>query len=139
MNQKAKNDFDYKLTVSFPNSADGIQEFTPSDAEKNSALRSPYEAPAEGYQSELVKKMSRHSGHDAINEMNDPNRNYFIRVRTVLDGRGKIKSALYGKVYGDFMQFTYYLNPTSNDRNVEFDTSQNLLKSAKSFDQVNAP
>lgn len=60
-------------------------------------------------------------------------------MRTVLDEKGHVKSALYGKIYGDFMHFRYYLNPTSNSRNVEFDPEQNLMKGAKSFEQVTAP
>lgn len=65
--------------------------------------------------------------------------NYFIRVRTVRDKEGKITSALYGKVHGDFrwfigarvpksgLAFTYYLNPDGT-RNIEFDPNRNLLK-----------
>jgi hypothetical protein len=37
------------------------------------------------------------------------------------------------------MQFCYYLNPTPNDRNVEFDPKQNLLGGLQSFEQVTAP
>ena len=48
-------------------------------------------------------------------------------VSTVLDANGNVKSALYGKIYGDFMKFTYYLNPTPNSRNMEFDPKNNLL------------
>ncbi|MCW5550774.1 MAG: hypothetical protein KIS67_01275 [Verrucomicrobiae bacterium] len=58
----------------------------------------------------------------------DPSRNYYFRANTVLDENGNVKSALYGKIYGDFMQFRYYLNPTPNDRNVEFVPKRNLLK-----------
>ena len=71
--------------------------------------------------------------------MPDPNRNYFFRVRTAKDHEGNIVSAHYGKIYGDFMQFTYYLNPTPNDRNIEFDPKQNLLGGLQSFEQVSAP
>ncbi len=56
-----------------------------------------------------------------------------------MDERGNIVSAHYGKIYGDFMQFSYYLNPTPNDRNVEFDPKQNLLKNLKSDEGVSAP
>jgi hypothetical protein len=35
--------------------------------------------------------------------------------------------------------FQYYLNPTPNDRNVEFDPKQNLLGGLQPFEQVNAP
>ena len=56
-----------------------------------------------------------------------------------MDKDGNVKSALYGKIYGGFMQFRYYLNPTPNDRNVEFDPKQNLLQGLKPTEQVTAP
>jgi len=72
----------------------------------------------------------------------DFRRNFYFRTRTVTDAAGNIISAHYGKIYGDF-QFnaarkdwgylstlalvTTYFNPTSNDRNVEFDPKRNLL------------
>lgn len=138
LNKKSKNDFDYKLTVSFPNVGDGIQEFSRPDVEKGSSLRSPHEAPADGYQTEVVRAMSRHPGQASIEDL-DLNRNYFFRVRTVLDSNGNVKSALHGKIYGDFMEFSYYLNPTSNDRNVEFDTGQNLMGGLQSYERVKQP
>lgn len=118
----------YTFTISFPKQGDGIQEFTLPDREIGSGLRSPHEAPVDGYQPK----------HEQT-QMPDPNRNYFFRVRTVKDHEGNIVSAYYGKIYGDFMQFTYYLNPTPNDRNIEFDPKQNLLAGLKSFEQVSAP
>jgi hypothetical protein len=139
LNRKDRNDFDYKLTVSFPKPDDGIQEFIVPDAEKGSGLRSPHEAPTNGYQTAVVKTMSHHPGQGAKDDMNDPNRNYFFRVRTVKDHEGNIVSAHYGKIYGDFMQFSYYLNPTPNDRNIEFDLKQNLLGGLDALEQVNAP
>jgi hypothetical protein len=139
LDQKSKKEFDFKLAVSFPNPGDGLQPFSVPETEKYSGLRSPHQAPEVGYLPEIVRNMSRHPGKGTKNDMNDPSRNYFFRVRTLLDAKGGVKSALYGKIYGDFMQFTYYLNPTSNDRNVEFDPKQNLLKGLKSFEQVSAP
>ncbi len=139
LDKKDRNDFEYKLTLSFPKTDDGIQEFTVPEAEKGSGLRSPHEAPTDGYQTEVVKTMSHHPGQGAKDDMNDPNRNYFFRVRTVKDHAGNIVSAHYGKIYGDFMQFSYYLNPTPNDRNIEFDPKQNLLGGLQSFEQVTAP
>ncbi len=76
--------------------------------------------------------------------------NYFFRVRTVIDEKGAVKSSLYGKIHGDFVIdpinsktmiiiFTYYLNPTPNSRNIEFDPKQNLLKDLKSDERVDAP
>jgi hypothetical protein len=72
-------------------------------------------------------------------QMPDPNKIYYFRVRTALDHQGNVVSAHYGKIYGDFMQFRYYFNPTPNDRNVEFDTKQNLVGGIESFEQVREP
>jgi hypothetical protein len=129
---------DFTLTVSFPNPGDGIQEFAVSDAEKESALRSPHEAPETGYQARWVQTDKRNPG-SPVETNRDPNRNYLFRVRTVLDEKGNVKSANYGKIYGDFMQFQYFLNPTPNDRNVEFDPKRNLLKGLESFENVSGP
>ena len=139
-NKKSVFDYDYKFTISFPNTGDGIQEFTVPDAEKGSGLRSPHEAPNDSYQSPMVRENFHHSDHTGKTDY-DPNRNYFFRVRTVLDERGKVKSALYGKIYGDPLQmnFHYYLNPTPNSRNIEFDPKQNLLGGLEAFEQVRQP
>jgi hypothetical protein len=137
-NKRAEDDWDYKLVVSFPNSGDGIQEFRVPDVEKGSGLRSLHEGPGTGYQPQWIQTDGRKPGKPAATDRDD-NRNYFFRVRTVLDERGNVKSALYGKIYGDFMRFTYYLNPTPNDRNVEFDPKQNLIKNLKPTERVDAP
>ena len=68
-----------------------------------------------------------------------------FRIRTVRNERGEIVSALYGKIYGDFrisyryyliptgVEFTYYLNLTPNDRNLEWDMEHNLCPVRDSF------
>jgi hypothetical protein len=71
--------------------------------------------------------------------MTDPNRNFYFRVRTALDHQGNVVSAQYGKIYGDLAQFRYYLNPTPNDRNIEFDPKQNLVGGLQSFERVTSP
>jgi hypothetical protein len=127
-----------KVTVSFPKEGDGIQVYTVPDTEKGSGLRSPHEAPQNGYQAEVTREVSGLRGQPSKVE-HDPNRIYIFRVQTVKDHEGKIVSAHYGKIYGDFMQFTYYLNPTPNDRNIEFDPKQDLLHGLRSFETVSAP
>jgi hypothetical protein len=130
--KKSFNDIYYKLTVSFPNKGDGIQSYSATDTDRASAaaggLLSPSTAPADGYQPTFVETQN-----------GDPNQIFFFRVQTILDENGNVKSALYGKIYGGFMQFRYYLNPTPNDRNVEFDPKQNLLGGLQSFEQVRDP
>lgn len=67
---------------------------------------------------------------------------YFFRIRTELDEAGKVKSAIYGKIYGDFklvgkkngikgVSFLYYLNPNLNDRNLKWDMQHNLCPNTK--------
>ena len=136
--KRAENDWDYKLTVSFPNAGDGIQPFTVSDLEKTSALRSPHEAPENGYEPQWVKTQSQRPGEYSRYGI-DESLNFFFRVRTILDEKGNVKSANYGKIYGDFMNFCYFFNPTPNLRNVEFDTTRNLMKDLGPSEHVMQP
>lgn len=137
--KRSEGDYDYNFIVNFPKHGDGIQGFGfSSPKEQTSDLRSPHEAPLNGYEPQLVKSTSQRPRQYA-NYIWNAGTNYFFRVRSVPDGQGGVKSAYYGKIYGDFDHFEYYLNPTPNDRNVEFDSKQNLLKGLKSFEQVRQP
>jgi hypothetical protein len=62
-----------------------------------------------------------------------------FRVRTKLDKNGNIVNAHSGKIYGDFMQFSYYLNPKPNDRNIEFDPKHNLMTNLGFGEGVSQP
>ena len=135
------NESDFKLTVSFPNKDDGIQEFIAPVyylGSQGSALRSSEEAPTNGYQPEWIQTDNRKAGQP-VKTNRDLNRNYYFRVRTKVDDRGNIVSAHYGKIYGDFMTFCYYLDSTPNDRNIEFDPKQNLLTNLNEFEGVSEP
>jgi hypothetical protein len=144
LDKRAENDWDYKLVVSFPNPGDGIQEFAVSDLQRKSPLRSqsplrsPHEAPPHGYQPQWVKTKSRAPGEPSTVGVDD-SLNFFFRVRTVLDEQANVKSALYGKIYGDFMDFQYFLNPETNSRNIEFDPTKNLLKKLGPSEHVRVP
>ncbi len=115
---------DYEVTVSFSNPGDGIQRFTPD--RDTPSFRSPYEAPDSGYRTEWKLKQIRRRGLPDVTDF-DSKGAYFFRVRTVLGKDGKVVKALYGKIYGDFFEMVYYLNPDGT-RNVEYDTKRNLLK-----------
>lgn len=136
--KESQLDYEDKLTVGFSNAGDGIQQYIVPDNEKYSGLRSSYESPADGYQSQIVKLDASHPGQSPVFEY-DENAVYFFRVRTILDENGNVKSALYGKIYGDFVNFQYYLNPTPNDRNVEFDLKRNLFDGLEPLEQVKTP
>lgn len=125
--------YDDKFIVAFSNTIDGIyswQGLSDNNRAYGSEFASEYEAPATGYKPEWVQRTWKEKGgyHQSTY---DQFRNYYFRVRTKVDENGNIVSAHYGKIYGDFMSFTYYLNATPNDRNVEFDPKQNLFPEEK--------
>ena len=137
--------FDTSLTISFSNDGDGIQSYRAKYWE-GSLLRLPGIAPAEGYERQWAMRFRRENADSPIvSNMNRDDRNYFFRVRTVKKD-GKIESACYGKIYGDFyyfwnghMEFHYYLNPDPHSRNVEFDLKRNLLPANSPMEPVSEP
>lgn len=136
-----KSESDFTLTVSFPNSGDGIQEFTSTIYAQEgpySELKSSQEAPTDGYQPDWVQTDNRSAGKP-IRTNQDPHHNYYFRVRTKVDNKGNIINAHYGKIYGEFMTFSYYYNPAPNDRNMEFDPAKNLIKNLKPLEEVKEP
>lgn len=102
-----------------------------------SELQTTYEAAPDTYQASV--RLVLDATKDQVLESQGVDRSEYLvcRVRTEFDEKGNIVSALYGKIYGpieygagkslDRLRFTYYLNPTANDRNLEFDPSRNLL------------
>lgn len=135
---------DTTLTIAFSNDGDGIQSILVPPRRGGSALRLPREAPETDYMTNLVKNAFEHPEKSSTGTSED--QNYFFRVRTKKDDKGNIVSALYGKIQGDFsgfdygkLTFTYCLNPTPNDRNVEFDPTKNLFKNLSSLEEVRAP
>lgn len=123
--EEENGDFDSSIEVSFPNPQDGLIYFEQNQHE-GSELTSDHSAPENGYQPSKILRRYMKDGK-ITSEINRETGNYYLRVRTKLDSEGKIVSANYAKIYGDFMYFTYYFNPTPNDRNIEFDPKKNLF------------
>lgn len=143
------SNYDLNIEVNFRKPEDGVIEFmtlgrtgVTEPVRTGSLLLSGHDAPESGYEPRLTRKLKR-GGIETPRETDvDFRRNFYFRTRTVTDAAGKIVSAHYGKIYGDF-QFdaankdwgylstlalvTTYFNPTPDDRNVEFDTGRNLL------------
>ena len=138
----AWNNFESKLTVSFPNKFDGIQ-LVKDDRKFGSALVLSRFAPEDGYVQKLSHFMNQNPGEPRKDDFKDDN-NYYIRVRSEVKN-GKIVRAMYGKMYGDIVFdpristaqiiFKYYLNPDYT-RNLEFDSRHNLFKDLKPSEQV---
>lgn len=146
-NVVSNEDYDGTLTIRFSNEGDGLVAYEIPQTDPP-GLRMPYTAPDDGYVSNKTWQESRHTsgrGNGKIISTASNRMNYFIRVRTIRDKEGKVVSALYGKIHGDFrwfigarapksgLAFIYYLNPDGT-RNVEYDPKRNLLKSSKHDD-----
>jgi hypothetical protein len=131
---------DTTFSVGFSNAGDGIQSVY---ANGGSGLRLPYTAPDADYVAKLSRRSYRNSREEKEHRDNsehfnwlEPHKsdqNYFFRVRSEKRD-GKPASTLYGKIHGEIewdldgtLKFTYYLNPTPNDRNLEFDPKKNLF------------
>ena len=148
------SDRDYRVTLqlAFSNKSDGLLVLR--DVKNDgSELLLPRNAAETGYDDERTWNYGRapsESGRDIVSKPSDVPA-YFFRIRTVQDEQGRIKSALYGKIHGDFklylglkapsagFGFTYYLNPTPNDRNVEFDPKSNLFTGLNWEESVREP
>ncbi|HEY5812159.1 MAG TPA: hypothetical protein VIT23_05870 [Terrimicrobiaceae bacterium] len=140
--------FEASLTITFSNEGDGIQS-TIAAPLGGSELRLPRYAPELHYESKLVKNTFRTAANQMIVPAARENLNYFFRVRTRKEN-GKIVSANYGKIDRDIdfdiinsdtalLFFIYYLNPTPNDRNMEFDPKHNLFSELPLSQRVIAP
>ena len=116
-----------EASVLMPGEGNGIVE-VPSRENAGIKLRI---APEAGYENGLT--CWRGWFGDGTKTDRDKKRCYAFRIRTEYDDNGNIKSAYYGKIYDDFdlvnfegVGFLYYLNPTPNDRNLEWDMKNNL-------------
>jgi hypothetical protein len=132
----ASGDSKRVLKVSFPGVGDGLFAFD-KDLLSGSELSSDYMAPADGYQQTVT--FTRTIVNLKVTDDQSPNRNYYFRVRSKTDANGRIISANYGKIYGNFMSFIYYFNPNLNDRNVEFDPKRNLFQKLPENMRVTQP
>jgi hypothetical protein len=157
--------YDGTLTLSFPNEGDGIQEFRVNTA-YHPTLLSDYAAPEDGYESVLLHRSRSNVKLEgeviAPNVGHDPDQHFYLRTRTVLDANGNVVSAHYSKWKGGIMYlpqtahshvyknhrfqpptaapqltFTYFFNPTANDRNMEHARSNNPPLPGSEFDSPN--
>lgn len=117
------------VVVAMPGEGNGVVEM-PSNKGSGIKIRT---VPYNGYINTFSRWKGWFGGGDGIKTDCDKNRNYAFRIRTKYDASGNVESAYYGKIYGDFnikdvegVEFLYYLNPTPNDRNLEWDMKNNL-------------
>lgn len=130
--------FEAQMDLSFSNEGDGLVEaLIPSFAPpRGSVYRMPRLAPQSNYVPGLSWRQSRTDEGRSPDPPSDMN--YFFRVRSRRNPDGAHASSLYGKIHGPiafgvndtgaYLQMTYYLNPTPNDRNTEFAVGKNLMQ-----------
>ena len=148
-------DFDLQGELTFKNPLDGLQEVAIPEIAKNSAFRWERQAPENGYEPKQELRdawFPSDSRKKPIRSYKSPDvwDGYFFRVRTV-EQDGKIVSAHYGKIRGGItvypdskagkpnVVFTYYFNPTPNDRNLEWDTKRNLFSGLTDMETPREP
>ena len=139
---RPKPSFRDTVSVEFAEDGNGVIKIAPPP----NAVLKVRSAPADGY----LGKFSIWFGQTKTMQDDtniDKEACHAFRIRTIKDKQGKIVSALYGKIYGDFrisyryyliptgVMFTYYLNLTPNDRNLEWDMKHNLCPVRGSFNQ----
>jgi hypothetical protein len=152
----AEKDGGSYLMMRFANPADGIAG--PFVNSMNSKFISGYEAPPNGYSSEY-----RFANGDRYNyllenakasnaEVPSPGGEqwFAMRIRSQVDQGGELSSAYFAKIIGtpnittkfphphtcNLNEVCYYINPTPNSRNLEWDTKTNLFEGV---DRLNVP
>lgn len=124
----------YDFSISFTNRCDGAYV---RRKDGFSAFASDYEAPDNGYRGELSYVYERTDTKIIQEKRLAQDEVMVFRVRSKIDEKGNVVEANYGKIYGEFdfahgpkklVIFSYYLNPTPNDRNLEFDGKTNLFR-----------
>lgn len=131
-----------ELSLSFSNPGDGLVE-QPYSFDSGSELRLAHKAPPDGYvNSRRWREEFKNPPENPVRIVVSDSREdvaYFFRVRWQTNEVDGIASALYGKIEGDIvyfgagrrgsgLRFKYYLNPTPNDRNLEYDGTNNLFE-----------
>lgn len=119
--------WDAELDIAFAGAKEGLFEETRFLS--YSRLKMPHAAPLEGYVPTWRYTANSYSPRTAREHVG-----FFLRTRVKLDDHGRILSANYAKVMGDFqldprgrLMFAYYFNPVPNERNLEFDPKRNLF------------
>jgi len=143
----SRRDFDASLSITFPSTNDGFRD---RDEMKvgGSSFGWSYNAPTDDYSQswQVTVGYLPRQGYFATNRT----RAAYIRVRSVTNQFGALVQANYGKILrpvefdvrdspSGSIRFTYCLNPTPNDRNMEFDPNRNLMRNLKSTEEVTAP
>lgn len=132
----SQDEYIQTLEMSFPNNGDGISSLEENEKWFQSAFEWPYQVPELSF--EPHEEFIRSRGPEKGMTSKAGKSRYLLRVNTQLDN-GKVKTCNYVRLENDLslfgvlsnepgLKFTYYFNPKSNDRNLEFDPTRNLFE-----------
>ena len=130
----SRHDFEANVEMTFAQPPDGLASVILPEIGQNSEFKWPRAALESGYKAPIALHCI--GDRESVRHTFETRDAFFVRVRTV-ERNGQIVAANYGRLTGlsvdvsdvntcDIM-FTYYLNPTSLDRNMESDPKRNLL------------
>jgi hypothetical protein len=145
------------LVMRFTNPLDGIAG--PFESELHSKFKSDYEAPQQGYLREFrfengsLRIFQNEQAKTSFTEKSTIDRTncwFALRLRSKVDDNGRLISCHYGKIVdypnagvllvkpftSSMSNLCYYINPTPNSRNLEWDTKTNLFEGV---DRLNVP
>lgn len=125
----------FLLRWTFSKIGDGIHVVLPDEGTR-SELRSPREAPLDGYAPGLNVNWECRVA-SANGRLGERPICLLFRVRTVVDENGNIISAHYGKIYPEQGNVVFYMNPTPLSRNLEFDPARNLFGMSPDGQRIN--
>ncbi|MEE1673052.1 hypothetical protein SNR37_002465 [Agarivorans aestuarii] len=142
-----------ELKISFTNAEDGLVKLKKTST--SSEFTFPYQAPLIGYLNTHILEKRLSSNTKTTTTYDSTALGYIFRVNTKLNNEGEVIHANYGKIAGEFfsstkqnksqgrengfVEFTYYYNPTPNDRSLEFDWRQNLFIDLKLNETIREP
>jgi len=136
------------VTLTFSNPFDGITKTALPAVGRYSFFKWPREAPDRGFDGSVGMEMQVSS--TSVTQNFEDSDAFFFRVRSVNSG-GKLAAANYGKIRGGFrldainakktciVIFTYYLNPESLNRNLEWNPKKDLLAELKDEERPRDP
>lgn len=122
--------------LTFSNPGDGIIFY---EDKGESEMIGPALAPNGNYKEKWdFPNWEKHKTEPGLTSRNFSGEVYIFRIRTKLDENGKVQSSFYGKIDGRIIgrisekvpsiQMTYYVNGTANDRGLEWDLKNNLIR-----------
>jgi hypothetical protein len=141
------SDFKWSLQISAISSNDGFICIEPIKG-SNSVFKLPYLAPIKTYSPKYIQNITVSRGKRHYTKPIPISNNIFFRIRSDIDNNGNVTNCFYGKITNiesalardrGIITFTYYLNPTPNDRNLEFNVESNLFQNLKRSEEVRQP